>query len=694
MGVPFFTNQFDKSRSIRETLKTTTLLLTLSFSIIIGTLGSIFSFKSQQEIVFSKQKLIAQSATCQVTGFIQEKFMAMETTARLINPETLPRQEQERILCHLFRPNPAIRNLALLNARREMLAGVSRLSNNVLIEFKKRFRNDMFVQVSKGKRYISPVYINETTCEPIVIMAVPVQNIFGDFRGTLLAEVNLKFMWDMVGSLKIGKTGLAYVVDRYGNLLAFGDISRVLRGENVRDLGTVKQYIHRLQSVNANDVVVSKGINGVTSVGTYIPLGTPDWALVTEIPVTEAYRLVIGNVLWTLFLIASITVAASWGGIYISRRLTRPLENLMVTVTRITAGEMELQAVVEGPAEVAGLASAFNSMTALLREYIGNLEVQSQYLMTTVQRYVEYMAAVGQGNLTNRLTLNEPVNAADDPLTFLGHQLNETTANLEMIIEQLQEANNRIEKRESELQIYAGKLQKSNAELEQFAYVASHDLQEPLRKIRMFNDKLQEMLSGVLDERAHDYLQRMNNAAIRMEKLITDLLTYSRVTTRAKPYQPVNLNETVKEVLADLEVIINETKAQIITSKLPVIEADPLQMRQLFQNLIGNAIKYHRQGVAPLIRIESQTITSIGESDYYRIDVIDNGIGFDNSYAQRIFGLFQRLHGRDKYDGTGLGLAICKKIMIDHGGAITANGILQEGATFTLRFPVKRSEGE
>jgi signal transduction histidine kinase len=690
MQIPFFAKQFDKSRSIRETLKNITLLFSLSCSIIIGILGSIFNFKAQQEIVFSKQKLIAQTAACQVTCFIQEKFMAMETTARLINPEVLHPREQKRILSHLFGPSPAIRNLVLLNTRREMLAGISRLSSNVSVEFKKRFRNDMFIRVSKGKRYISPVYIDETTCEPIIIMAVPVQDVFGDFRGTLLAEVNLKFMWDTVGSLKIGKTGLAYVVDRYGNLLAFGDIGRVMRGENVKNLRTVKQYIHQRQLVDvngANDVIVSKGITGVISVGTYIPFGTPDWALVTEIPAIEAYRPAIETVLWMVFLIVTITVAACWSGIYVARRLTRPLENLMDTVTRITAGEMELQAMVEGPAEVAGLASTFNSMTALLREYINSLELQSQYLMNTVQKYVEYMARVGQGDLAIRLTLNEPVNAANDPLTFLGYQLNETTANLEMMIGQLQEANNRIKKRESELQIFTGKLQKSNAELEQFAYVASHDLQEPLRKIRMFNDKLQEILSGVLDERARDYLQRMNNAAIRMEKLITDLLAYSRVTTHAKPYQPVNLNETVKEVLADLEVIINETKAQITNSELPVIEADPLQMRQLFQNLIGNAIKYHRQGVAPLIRIESQTITSVGEPDYYRIDVIDNGIGFDNSYAQRIFGLFQRLHGRDKYDGTGLGLAICKKIMIDHGGAITASGQPQEGATFTLRFP-------
>lgn len=680
-----------KPNSLADTIKNTVLLLCLSISVVMGITGSFFSFKAQQQIVFSKQKLIAQNAACVVTGFIQEKFSAMETTARLVNPEELSRLEQERILSHLYGPNPAFRQLILMDSHKQKTTKINRLPTIDSNEFNERIGNNMFLRVNQGKRYISSVYFDNKTSEPRIIMAVPVRDVFGDFKGTLVAEVNLKFMWDLMADLKFGKTGLAYVVDRQGNLIAFNDIGRVLRGENLKSIPLVKRFVDHPRSATETEAIVFKGISGMVVVGTYVSLATPDWALVTELSVNEAYQMAIITIISTIIFSIIVMVIIGLISISIARRLTRPLDKLMDTVNRISGGQLELQAAVEGPSEVASLAMAFNSMTAQLREVIDNLEIRSQYLLTTVYKYVEYMAGVGQGKLNIRLTLNDSTNGTADPLTVLGHQLNDTTANLEMMIEQLQEANNRIIKRETELQIFTGKLQKSNAELEQFAYVASHDLQEPLRKIRMFNDKLQEILSDVLDERARDYLQRMNNAATRMEKLITDLLTYSRVTTRAKPYQPVNLNETVKEVLADLEVIINETKAQIITSELPVIDADPLQMRQLFQNLIGNAIKYHRKGVAPVIRIESQTITSIGEPDYHRIDVVDNGIGFDNSYAQKIFGLFQRLHGRDQYEGTGLGLAICKKILIDHGGAITASGILQEGATITLRFPVKRS---
>jgi signal transduction histidine kinase len=655
-------------------------------------IGSFFSFNAQQQIAFTKQKMIAQKASYVVADFIHEKFNAMEAIAGLTDPEMLPPQERQRILSSLFRENPFFKQLVLWNSNQQKMAEIHRLPVVHPDKFHTPLNHELFNKVRRGERYISSIFFDNQTHEPSIIMAVRVKDGFGRFKGVLAAEVDLKFMRDLVSELKIGKKSRVYVVDRHGYLIALKDIRHVMRSENLKNIAVVKQYMNHPGPANKTGTMVLKGISGTLVVGTYVSLGMPDWALVVEQSANEAYRLAIATVFSTLAFTIFFAVIIGFFSVSIGRRLTKPLENLMNTATRIAGGEMDLQAVVEGPGELAGLAEAFNTMTAQLRKLISSLETQSQHQIATIQQYVNYMAQVGQGNLNIRLPINEPSIGMADPMVTLGYQLNETTANLEMIIEQLQEANNRIKKRESELQVYAGKLQKSNAELEQFAYVASHDLQEPLRKIRMFNDKLQELLSEVLDERARDYLQRMNNAATRMEKLISDLLTYSRITTRAKPYQPVDLNETLREVLADLEISINENQAQVLSFNLPVIDADPLQIRQLFQNLIGNAIKYHRPGVTPVIRIESQTISSIGEPDYYRIDVIDNGIGFDNAYAQRIFGLFQRLHGRDQYDGTGLGLAICRKILLEHGGAITASGKLNEGATFTLRFPVKRGE--
>jgi PAS domain S-box-containing protein len=237
------------------------------------------------------------------------------------------------------------------------------------------------------------------------------------------------------------------------------------------------------------------------------------------------------------------------------------------------------------------------------------------------------------------------------------------------------------------VQRYAARLEASNRDLQDFAHVASHDLQEPLRKIQAFGDRLRAKCGDALGETGRDYLTRMSDAAGRMQTLINDLLSFSRVTTKAQPFVPVDLDKVLRAVLDDLEVRIEQTQARIEAGPLGTIEADPLQMRQLFQNLIGNALKFHKENVPPLVRIHSQRLN--GELPP-RLEIVwvDNGIGFDQKYADRIFGIFQRLHGRGQYEGSGVGLAICKKIVERHGGTITTSGKLGEGATFVATLPV------
>ena len=230
-------------------------------------------------------------------------------------------------------------------------------------------------------------------------------------------------------------------------------------------------------------------------------------------------------------------------------------------------------------------------------------------------------------------------------------------------------------------------LQRSNRELAEFAYVASHDLQEPLRKIQAFGDRLKMKSAAALGLDGCDYLARMQNAAHRMQTLINDLLSYSRVTTKAQPFAPVDLGVVAREVLADLEISIEQTGGRVDIGPLPTIDADALQMRQLLQNIIGNALKYRRKDVPPVVQVSGH-----GNGDAaVQITVQDNGIGFDVKYADRIFGVFQRLHGRDEYEGTGVGLAICKKIAERHGGRITAHGQPGHGATFVVTLPLQQS---
>jgi PAS domain S-box-containing protein len=252
---------------------------------------------------------------------------------------------------------------------------------------------------------------------------------------------------------------------------------------------------------------------------------------------------------------------------------------------------------------------------------------------------------------------------------------------------------------EAELKLYTKQLEWSNRELQDFAFVASHDLQEPLRKIQAFGDLLKKEYGEALDEQGADYLERMQNAAGRMQALIQDLLTYSRVTTKASPFAPVDLKNLAEEVIADLEARILETGGRVEVGDLDRIEADPHQMRQLLQNLLGNALKFHGDK-SPLVAVYgrlAETPANRGRASNrsrYEILVEDNGIGFDEKYLDRIFTPFQRLHGRSDYEGTGMGLAICRKIVERHGGSIAASSRPGKGSIFKVTLPLRQDAKE
>lgn len=241
-------------------------------------------------------------------------------------------------------------------------------------------------------------------------------------------------------------------------------------------------------------------------------------------------------------------------------------------------------------------------------------------------------------------------------------------------------------------------LERSNKELEQFAYVASHDMQEPLRKIQAFGDRLKIKNGPALNDEGRDYLERMLSAASRMQNLINDLLALSRVATKGQPFVPVALPQVASEVVSDLETLIEETRGRVEVGDLPTIEADPLQMRQLLQNLIGNGLKFHRAEESPVIKVyqlfDADSDPLDHENTRSQIFVEDNGIGFDEKYLERIFQPFQRLHGRNEYQGTGIGLTICQRIVERHGGSITARSQPGRGTTFIITLPVHQKKGD
>ncbi len=443
-----------------------------------------------------------------------------------------------------------------------------------------------------------------------------------------------------------------------------------------------------------------------------------------------------------IVIIAAVIICAIWGSWSLASSITSPLVKLAAASKAIAKGSL-LQKVetTADEQEITSLVEAFNEMASNL----SNMLISRDYVENVFQSIIDSIVIVdeeGKIKTVNSSTLNmlgyekkdligAPAgiifgeNDGEGDIRKIRYQVNNKQCVVNFVGEYVTNDQRRIpvmmsgslltnrdgthydlvvlakdvterKKSEEDLQALLLKLEQSNSELQDFAHIASHDLQEPLRKIMSFGDRLQTKYADSLGEQGCDYLMRMHRAAGRMQDLIQSLLKYSRVTTKAQPFEQVDLSTVLDEVLSDLEVRIQETGGQVKASVLPVFRADRLQMRQLFQNLIGNALKFHRKGEPPLVEISGRSAGGNGtgahphlhEKETYKITVQDNGIGFDEKYIDRIFAVFQRLHGRNEYEGSGIGLSICRKIVERHGGGIMAKSAPGQGTAFVISLPL------
>jgi methyl-accepting chemotaxis protein len=361
--------------------KSLVIFLTVAFSIL-GTvillvtsgLEIYFNFRTQQTVVIKQQAIIAEKAADEVKGFIDGKVSLLSATVRfgdLISPNL---DNQKLVLDSLLGYEQSFRQIVMLDRQGEELIDVSRTSLTALNnQAKAQIGDNFFTQMKQGKSYVSSIYVNESTNEPMIILAVPIKDLFGDFQGALLAETNLKFMWDLVSGLKVGNKGTAYVVDRQGNLLAHPDISKVLKGEKLTKIFEVSEFINGKDSIEG-DAEISKGISGNYVMSNYISLVVPDWAIVVEFPIMEAYNPVIKVFqysLWLTLLVIFLTVGA---GTYIAKKIVKPIIGLRDAALEISKGNLNTQIKIKSSNEIGQLANSFNHMASELKQSYQGLE--------------------------------------------------------------------------------------------------------------------------------------------------------------------------------------------------------------------------------------------------------------------------------------------------------------------------------
>ena len=735
-----------KYQSINVSLTIAFLILSALVLTIATTLYLFFFILDQREAIADRHQRIARAAAKDVNNFIHNKFDILKAANNFGRLASVSRYQQKIVLEQLLGAEPSFQELILLDAQGIELQTVSNWSkifSGKIREDTKHIEKEILSRVKMNQDYISPVYIYRLTSEPIVIIAVPVTNILKEVSEILLADVKLKYMWDLVGDIKVGRNGMAYVVDRRGNLLAFNDITLVLQGKNLLHLKEVNKFINKNELHTADKAEISKGIYGNYVVSAHAALDFPDWAVIVELPVIEAYSAVFTTISISVSVLLLSIILAVLTGRYLSTRITRPIIDLRDAAKLIGEGRLDKKIKIESGNEIGELALSFNQMVdnlnrttvsrdSLQKEVIERKKVEAS-LRESENRFkdiafssADFIWEIDENGVYTYcskkgeeiLGYTEKEIIGKTPFDFMpgdeAERIKELFAQLKKEKDSIRDTENwhltkdnkRIcllsngvpivdedgnlkgyrgvdkditERKEAEIKMnmLMEEMSRSNNELEQFAYVASHDLQEPLRKVNTFSEKLRKANVDKLDEKSVDYINRMQNASNRMRSLIEGLLSYSRVTTKAAPFEEVDLNKIVKNVISDLEIRIQETKAEIKKEELPVVMADPLQMRQLFQNLLSNAIKYHKQNEPPAVSIQSRK-----SNNNYEITVSDNGIGFNDKYSERIFGLFQRLVTRAEFEGTGIGLTICKKIVERHNGTITAKSKVGEGSKF------------
>ena len=561
------------------------------------------------------------------------------------------------------------KNGIIVASNKEMDIGKDKSNNSYFLCAKEgAFVKDVYVS-STGKNSIAfsaPVFDEDRVLLGVVVARVPI-------------EILNKITTDRTG---LGETGEIYLINKDGYMITPSRfVNDTFLKQNV-DTENARNYLGE----HEHGVVIYKNYMGTEVLGAYAHVMDMRWCLRAEIDVEDAFAPVTRLTQTLLSIFALVSVLGLILSILIARRAIRPIVKLHHGTEEITKGNLDFKVGTKAEDEIGQLSRDFDSMTAELKKSQAELEEYSRGLEEKVEERTNELAdkvkeSEEQANAT--LNLLEDVNEAKNEL--------ETSRQAILnMVHDLETGKREAENAKEMLAAANVKLERSNKELLDFAYIASHDLREPMRKISAFGQLLQESLKGKLDEDEEENFAFMIDGATRMQQMIDDLLVYSRVSTKAKPPARVDLNAVIDDLKnVELAVQVEETGGVInVPEPLPPLHADPSQIHQLLQNLLGNGLKYYRKGVPPVITVRGRVVNG----NMVRIEVQDNGIGIEEQYCANIFGMFKRLHSREDYEGSGIGLAVCKKIVERHGGEIGVESNPGVGSTFWFTVPITIDE--
>ncbi|MBT6093954.1 MAG: HAMP domain-containing protein [Rhodospirillaceae bacterium] len=516
--------------------------------------------------------------------------------------------------------------IALVNGQGAELVKVSRKQIFKSSDLGDLSNQELFEQLKNKHNHIEPIQIDEVSEQPSLRIAVPITNIAGDLEGGLIAKVSLKFVWDLIASLKLGEEGLVYVVDRKGKLIAFHDLRRVMAGESVSGLAKIAAFTNSGEATTPSEASLETGISGNLSLTMYVPLTVPDWAVVVEVPFFEAYRPVLDYLVFAMVGIAMVSALAIVVGMLYARRLAAPLLDLTKTASLIADGELALETPVEGATEVRTLATAFNTMTTQLRSSIYSLEEK----------------------VTDNIRITSLLESARD------------------------------------------EAEKSNRAKSEFLASMSHELRTPLNAVLGYAQMLQLDPKNPLSPAQNEHVDSIMAGGSHLLDLVNEILDLARIEADQLELslEDVSAKDVIADCLG-LIAPLGAQRDITFVDKYSHVQSDMLftdrkRLKQVLVNLLSNAVKFNIDGGTVIVELQECDL------DYLRIVVTDNGIGIPDEERADVFRLFHRLDTNSMIasEGTGIGLTVSKLLVDRMAGRIGFDSDVGEGSTFWLDLPL------